>query len=97
MLTFDKNDMRLFEEVNNNNRLEVYLKPLCNSKCNYTNQSNNYELWHSRLYYLNPKQMKEYIYINGVNDFRYETCDISKITGNCLLILILIKVLKFWN
>ncbi|GBM51389.1 Retrovirus-related Pol polyprotein from transposon TNT 1-94, partial [Araneus ventricosus] len=68
----------------NNGRLELYFEPLYNSECYFSNPSNsNYDIWHSRLCHLNAKymlKMKDYIDIDYVNDFKCETCDISKIT-----------------
>ncbi|KFM59631.1 Retrovirus-related Pol polyprotein from transposon TNT 1-94, partial [Stegodyphus mimosarum] len=85
VLVFSRCNQLLFKAFKNNGRLEVNLDPYYNSECCIANDctGNNYELWHSRLCHLNPKymlKMKEYIDINGVRDFKCETCDISKIT-----------------
>jgi hypothetical protein len=85
VLIYDKYNMLVTKAFKNDNRLEVYLEPMYNSECYISDQStNNYEIWHSRLCHLNSKymlKMKEYIDINSnMNDFRCETCDISKIT-----------------
>ncbi|GBM29160.1 Retrovirus-related Pol polyprotein from transposon TNT 1-94 [Araneus ventricosus] len=84
VLIYDKSNKLITKAFKNNGRLELYLKPLYNSECYFSNPSNsNYDIWHSRLCHLNAKymlKMKDYIDIDDVNDFKCETCDISKIT-----------------
>ncbi|GBM62170.1 Retrovirus-related Pol polyprotein from transposon TNT 1-94 [Araneus ventricosus] len=84
VLIYDKSNKLVTKAFKNNGRLELYFEPLYNSECYLSNPSNsNYDIWHSRLYHLNAKymlKMKDYIDIDDVNDFKCETCDISKIT-----------------
>ncbi|GBM10056.1 Retrovirus-related Pol polyprotein from transposon TNT 1-94 [Araneus ventricosus] len=81
---YDKSNKLITKAFKNNGRLELYFEPLYNSECYFSNPSNsNYDIWHSRLCHLNAKymlKMKDYIDIDDVNDFKCETCDISKIT-----------------
>ncbi|GBN69512.1 Retrovirus-related Pol polyprotein from transposon TNT 1-94, partial [Araneus ventricosus] len=84
VLIYDKSNKLITKAFKNNGRLELYFEPLYNSECYFSNPSNsNYDIWHSRLCHLNAKymlKMKDYIDIDDVNDFKCETCDISKIT-----------------
>nr|GBN20086.1 Retrovirus-related Pol polyprotein from transposon TNT 1-94 [Araneus ventricosus] len=84
VLIYDKSNKLVTKAFKNNGRLELYFEPLYNSECYFSNPSNsNYDIWHSRLCHLNAKymlKMKDYIDIDDVNDFKCETCDISKIT-----------------
>ncbi|GBN88543.1 Retrovirus-related Pol polyprotein from transposon TNT 1-94, partial [Araneus ventricosus] len=84
VLIYDKSNKLVTKAFKNNGRLELYFEPLYNSECYLSNPSNsNYDIWHTRLCHLNAKymlKMKDYIDIDDVNDFKCETCDISKIT-----------------
>ncbi|GBM26727.1 hypothetical protein AVEN_175882-1 [Araneus ventricosus] len=89
------------EAFKNDDRSELYLEPLYNSECYFSNQStSNYDFWHSRLCHLNAKnmlKMKDYIDVDDVNDFKCETCDIREKTRNTHPNVDINQVLKFLN
>ena len=77
----NKDDEPIYKAFKNNNSSELYLKPVLDNDCCFANQcTNSYKFWHNRLCHLNPKHMtnmKEYI--DNINNFRCDTCDITKI------------------